>query len=134
MLAGAGAQAQAEAGAGAEAQAGAEAEAAATAATEPSAESGAEPAAEPAAEPDRVMRSPHISDFYTISTEDINQRTWDLDAWQDMLKDKCPELQLVPTLYRGARDMHHRSDASYGGKYLADRVHTCNAPVPCTTF
>ena len=73
------------------------AETAAEPSAEPSAETVAEPSAEPAAKPGVDTALPHISNFYTTSTEDNNVRIWDLDAWQDMLKDKCPELHLVPT-------------------------------------
>ena len=72
-------------------------EPAAETAAEPSAETAAEPSAETAAKPDVDTALPHINNFYTTSTEDNNVRIWDLDAWQDMLKDKCPKLHLVPT-------------------------------------
>jgi hypothetical protein len=58
----------------------------------------ADPAAkEDAAEPLAEIALPHISNFYTTSTEGNKGRTWDIDAWQAMVESNCPELQLLPT-------------------------------------
>ena len=74
------------------------------AAAEPEAEEAEEPdatadpaAKEDAAEPAAEMALPHISNFYTTSTEGNKGRTWDIDAWQAMVESNCPELHLLPT-------------------------------------
>ena len=64
---------------------------------EPAAEPAAEPNGVPAAEPHAESALPHINNFYATSREGSNERIWDLDAWQDMLQSKCPELHLVST-------------------------------------
>jgi hypothetical protein len=75
---------------------------------EPAAKAEAEEAEEPdatadlaakedAAEPAAEMALPHISDFYTTSTEGNMGRTWDIDAWQAMVESNCPDLHLLPT-------------------------------------
>ena len=56
-----------------------------------------EDAAEPAAEPAAEIALPHISNFYTTSTEGNKGRTRDIDAWQAMVESNCPELHLLPT-------------------------------------
>ena len=95
----------------------AEAEEAKDASADPAAEGAA---AEQAPEPFPETALPHISDFYTTSTEGNKGRTWDIHAWQAMVKSNCPDLHLLPT----EGDMTwSRGGASYGGKFLANRVH-----------
>ena len=80
----------------------AEAEAAEPEAETEEPEAEADPAAEEAAaeqapKPFAETALPHISDFYTTSTEGNKGRTWDIHAWQAMVKSKCPDLHLLPT-------------------------------------
>ena len=43
----------------------------------------------------------HICDFYATGTESKEARTWDLDAWQEMVRSNCPEFRLQPSEWHG---------------------------------
>ena len=109
----------------------ADAEDVAAAADEAAADAAAEPAAGLAPKPHQILHC-HTSTISTpLAQRSNNARTWDLDAWQEMLKASA---QSSTSCLQSGNDMGYRGDASYGSKCLADRVHTCSAPVPCTTF